>query len=1673
MIDFKKFIDKVYSLVSPLFTHPKKHLKTWLVILGVLVASWALVFFLKSPEVARASWPSTAQDWLKRKQLTLVNNSGQTLPANTTYSLTINTKELYEAGDLSSGCEDIRVYYQPNANTATKLNYYVEVPAGLTCATSNATTLHFPLQAELGSGSQDSNYYLYFKNPSAQSESTIAAFNIGSKEATFYCGFKGGTGCVNQSGSVSPTTESGAIRYSGSKSALSFNSSNNSLNLGSNPSIDNLHQNSFTVESYYKINFTEGHSYPILIDKNGFSSSGWWIYTNKSTKYLVVQVFCSTQNGSAVSVNNVLTENTWHHIAFTFDNNGDRKPHIFVDGSEVSYNGTPTACQGTYVDDSSRTLYINNVQKGKVVVDEFRISNTVRYTSNFTPQTTPFVRDEFTKLLLHFDENGDDPRNAGKAIDDSGNGNHGTITGAKYVAGLVGVDSSTTDTGQVSNQAYGSHQGVFLEEGTTNKITNPSFEHSTYNTGWSIGTGATASENTTAPYYKFGSKSLKLVASADTNATASINTGSTAVHTLSAYVYNGTSGAVGGTVDSTVAQLIYNGVGVGTTYTDTGGGWWRLNYSAAAGSGEQSYGIQVKSGKTIYVDGVQLEQKAYATTYCDGALGDGYSWSGTAHESTSSRQVGDLRYAAVNNIDADRGSLSVWINTDWNSADIISGLRKTVISSNVSGGNYLALYRHESGIWVFHPFTYSSGAHNSTLVTRGRWQHLVITWDGSQAIIYVNSNAGTPSNYTDTSFTPTTLYFSGITGAAAPYANNKKYSDLRIFDTALSSTEVAALYYSGLGSHQIQTGYTEQYTDGEPPTSMWHLDEGSGSNIYDSINSYHGTLGTGDSAPTWASGAVCLSNSCLSFNGTNDYAQVNSTITGLRSLSFWAKPAATSTSIIDLNGSQTVTISNGTIAANGFSSPSIYINGQETTTIAANEWSHVLITSSTSFAASALKLGRAGGSFFNGYLDEIKVFPYVLSADQIKMELNLGKAVSFGHKPETGPVTPLSSKLVAHWKFDEGYGETAHDSSGNNNHGTLGTGDSAPSWTNEGKVGKALEYDGNNRTEIPALITSEKGTISFWFNANEVGNDTLIDFSTGGQYFFIDNQSGNLRFFLEDVGDNDFYSNHFVSDYQAGKWYHIAATWRFNDSPVSQLYLNGELVTQNTSTAGNPATYNTGYLAYTRSNYVTTYAFDGLIDEVKIYNYALSEEEILQDYNQGMAAVMGQSSGNTGSTAPSGSAAQEYCVPGDDSYCAPPVAEWNFEEGSGGTAYDKSGNGNDGTWYGTGNHWGTGKIGKAGVFNGSDDYVTVSDSQELQFDNNFSIGFWVNQAEIDRAQVWLAKRDSGGTNYQCYSGDNNTIRFYDGVSERIFSSNISKNSWTYITYNIDNSDNVSLYVNGKFIETILSSITVDDAPLYIGSWNAGSSPLNGLIDSVKIYNYARTPAQIAWDYNRGGPVGWWKFNECQGTTAYDSSGNGNHGTINIGATAPQTSAGTCTDGSSASAWYNGRSGKWNSSLSFDGVDDYVNMGNNSNFNSSTLAYSFWIKSSNLNIQCLVTKYLDTNNKLQICSNYAGVKQGGTWKQQLSLPSTVFNNYWHHITVNAGTAGVQLYVDGKLLSSDNTNSDLTFLNNQTITVAQMGSGYYFDGQIDDVRIYNYALTDEQVGLIYNNGAAVRF
>src|SRR3989338_3532282 len=447
-----------------------------------------------SPVEAVQWWPDGGNAWKMRKQLTVTNNSAANLSSGTTVAITMDTSALVSAGKLQSDCDDLRILYQPSSTTTTEVTRHLIFPSGTTCSTSTTTKVYFKLQAALNTTISTTDYYSYYNNSGASTpSSTDNAFDVGSADATLVCPFDGSTTCA---AGETPSTESGAVRYSGSKGALNLDGSNDYVD--SSGTMQNLlgttTAGSFTIEAWTYFNAP----IPNQPDTYWLGSSGQYINSIAiGNTWSLIRV----RANSTIIECAAPTPNTWIHIAVSYDGATLR---LFKNGTSCGTASTSSITNSTSgVFRIGASAYNNGNYPMRF--DEVRVSNTSRYNGNFTPSTIPFIRDSNTKLLFHFDENGDDPRNTGKVIDDSGNGYHGTITGAKYVAGLVGVDASTSDTGNVPRQSYAAHEGVFIEEGTTNKITNPSFDHSTYNTNWNANylgsfTAAMSKRNSAGPF---------------------------------------------------------------------------------------------------------------------------------------------------------------------------------------------------------------------------------------------------------------------------------------------------------------------------------------------------------------------------------------------------------------------------------------------------------------------------------------------------------------------------------------------------------------------------------------------------------------------------------------------------------------------------------------------------------------------------------------------------------------------------------------------------------------------------------------------------------------------------------------------------------------------------------------------------------------------------------------------------------------------------------------------------------------------------------------------------------------------------------------------------------------------------------------------------------------------
>ncbi len=137
-----------------------------------------------------------------------------------------------------------------------------------------------------------------------------------------------------------------------------------------------------------------------------------------------------------------------------------------------------------------------------------------------------------------------------------------------------------------------------------------------------------------------------------------------------------------------------------------------------------------------------------------------------------------------------------------------------------------------------------------------------------------------------------------------------------------------------------------------------------------------------------------LGHSVLDFDGTDGYVDVgNTTETGIKSVTLWVKPdsvSATTENPLDLNGTAYVEIANGTVTGEGFTSPSIYVNGAEAAVVT-TKWCHIAITTGTGLTASDLDVGRLDAVYFGGKIDDVRVYRRELTAGEISNIYNDNK----------------------------------------------------------------------------------------------------------------------------------------------------------------------------------------------------------------------------------------------------------------------------------------------------------------------------------------------------------------------------------------------------------------------------------------------------------------------------------------------------------------------------------------------------------------------------------------------------------------------------------------------------------------------------------------------------------
>ncbi|MCK5309068.1 MAG: LamG domain-containing protein, partial [Thermoplasmata archaeon] len=600
---------------------------------------------------------------------------------------------------------------------------------------------------------------------------------------------------------------------------------------------------------------------------------------------------------------------------------------------------------------------------------------------------------------------------------------------------------------------------------------------------------------------------------------------------------------------------------------------------------------------------------------------------------------------------------------------------------------------------------------------------------------------------------------------------------------------------------------------------------------------------------------------------------------------------------------------------------------------------------------------------------------------------------------------PDIDPLIAEWKFEEAAGTDILDTSQNSHDGV---------WVNtptrtDGISENALYFGGSNYATVPnaAHMTNGSFSGSVWVNIS-----THIDFTgivnkySSGGWGLWDKADGTTQLYFLD--EFSVWTIKYSSALTTNEWHHLAWSYNLTAATVS-FYIDGEL--DYSSPSINPVRHkDTLDIGMYNSN-----CLDGRIDEVRLYDIALTPKQISDYYNE----------------------------------TANKVGEWKFDEGSGAIAKDTSQHENDGTLVLMDDTNWVGSPAKTGLmFNGFDEFVNCGDKPQLNLSNTFTIEAWIYMMDNNDWHCIVSKASANsvaGISYHFRVSNLNLLQIYmsNGATTELAYSNTALNTgeWYHVAA-VATGTEYQLYLNGQPDGTDAQTFTpqVISADFRIGS-HANTNFFDGAIDEVNVWNYSLSASDINDSYNRtvanyfenyslGGD---WSFEEGVGGNAYDSGIYGNDGAlVNMDDT----------------NWVDGISGK---ALDFDGSTEWVSCGNDPSLDITDRGtVEAWVyprtEGDNLRV---VTK----GNNYEISMNSGSPHKWTFWVtggQTATSTSDVSLDNWTHIAATYDESFIKIYINGVEEASTPKSGSLT--PDASIFSIGTGSGYYFDGIIDEVKVW---------------------
>jgi hypothetical protein len=408
-------------------------------------------------------------------------------------------------------------------------------------------------------------------------------------------------------------------------------------------------------------------------------------------------------------------------------------------------------------------------------------------------------------------------------------------------------------------------------------------------------------------------------------------------------------------------------------------------------------------------------------------------------------------------------------------------------------------------------------------------------------------------------------------------------------------------------------------------------------------------------------------------------------------------------------------------------------------------------------------------------------------------------------------------------------------------------------------------------------------------------------------------------------------------------------------------------------------------------------------------------------------------------------------------------------------------------------------------FDGSNDYITGTNNASLH----------LTQGTIE---AWIKTNDAGSNYrgilvkqyaYGIFLESNKVMIFEWGSGQKFYPNpdiNLADGNWHHIAFSFNsNVENGSkIYVDGVLKATFKYRVTSPTLnPIAVGNGKANSTTyqfFNGDIDDVRVWNTVRTESEIISNYNKcltgneTGLVMYLNFEEGSGATVSDLSGNSNDGSLtNMDTNTAWVSGYNCEpqdlvayypfngnandeSGNSLDGTVNGASlttdrfGNPDSAYSFDGNDN-ITIAHDDILNvSGELSFSVWVKPNFQQNAMILGKsnYSSSTNYLLRTKSTGYIQfEYKEFANSNSLPLIV--NDWNHIAVvSQNDNSKQIYING-VLASHTTDTSPYGLVNDVFTIGSRPGAEFFNGSIDDLRMYKSALSESDILNLYNNNA----